>query len=615
MTTATKKGKAGKAGKAAAIEAPGVEIPKEIRTGTLHESAMMKIADIEITAEKNDRVRDAAFDRSVRELAANIARNGLLNPITVVPLKGGLGRDGVMRPARMALVAGERRLRACKLLGWTEIPTVQMSTVVDPLDARAAENLQREDLDEDVKAFTVGAMIDREVRTLLGEQGVKELSDLDAPGIDAINVAATKRVAERMGWPVSRVRDYAFVSELPEEVQSLARQGRLPMGHLRVLAQVPDPKRAIELAENYAAGENPAMEPVKSLDHLKTMVSRETCRLAGAPWDLTVAFAGGPACVKCPHNSANRTGLFDGADLKPDFTSQFDANKGPLNDRQIEVGLCSKLSCYRAKTAATKAAWRGAGDRIAAKVKAAKPAERDKLLPQLVKDAAAKCAFIPVTVMGKLVRERAQQRLEAGSSKGKAKASADRSVKARSDEARWNAQSKLFEAIRKWCQPIQENITKLVKGWPAEQQAMLFLALAWTDVARDCIGWNVNPKASRITQLAGIIRTVASMPATDPLGVIASHRPKNVDLGPNFDECEPEVLKAIAEVFAFEVPPIPQLADYLPKAEAKKPAAEKKSKPANKAKAAKKGPRKSSAAVLAQAIVPDAQDDDTSEEE
>lgn len=583
MTTATAtKAKKGKAGKAAAVEAPAVEIPK----GTLEtalDTPSINLSEIAIV-NKKDRIRDAAFEASIRDLAMSIRQVGLLQPISVRKAKAPSDVEYI-------LVAGERRYRAAKLLGWQGIPAVVLDDRVDELDARAAENLQREDLDEDVKAFTVGEMLDREVREVLDAQGVKDLADLDAPAIDSVNVAATKRVAERMGWPISRVRDYAFMAELPDQVLSLARQGRLPMAHLRVLAQLPDPKRAIELAEHYAAGENPALDPVRSLDVLKTMVSRETCRLAGVPWDLSVAFAGGPACVKCPHNSANRTGLFDGAELKPDFTSQFDVSKNSLTDKAIEVGLCSKLSCYRAKNAATKQAWRGAGDRIAAKVKAAKPAERAKLLPQLVKEAAAKCAFVPVTVFGKLAKGRAEQKLEAGTSSGKAKASADRSVKASNDAERWKAQDAHRQAENEWFDKRLNELNKHFKGWSVEQQAMLYLLMSWSQVGQELIGWNTaGATPARLNAFKLLLRNIASMPATNPLGAILTNKPKSpMFLGHEGDEMEVPVLRAILDTLAFEYPEPPILADFLPKpkAEEKKPAAGKKAKPAKHGKAKK----------------------------
>ena len=59
------------------------------------------------------------------DLAASIADVGLLHPIVITP-------DG-------RLVAGQRRLEACRMLGWTEIPVTVASGLTDAVDALRAE--------------------------------------------------------------------------------------------------------------------------------------------------------------------------------------------------------------------------------------------------------------------------------------------------------------------------------------------------------------------------------------------------------------------------------------------------------------------------------------------
>ena len=84
---------------------------------------------------------------NIAELAADIEKNGLLNPITVMPV-GDRSPAGGRSPAdgEYQLLAGLRRLRAVQSLGWTEIEV----NVVTPKDAEAAlnieysENVQRE---------------------------------------------------------------------------------------------------------------------------------------------------------------------------------------------------------------------------------------------------------------------------------------------------------------------------------------------------------------------------------------------------------------------------------------------------------------------------------------
>ena len=78
------------------------------------------------------------FDaEELQHLADSIRAHGLLQPIVVRPWEGGY-----------QLIAGERRLRAARLAGWTEVPV----TIVEADDRQTAElaiveNLQRKDLD------------------------------------------------------------------------------------------------------------------------------------------------------------------------------------------------------------------------------------------------------------------------------------------------------------------------------------------------------------------------------------------------------------------------------------------------------------------------------------
>lgn len=98
-----------------------------------------QILSIPISAiDRNPAQPRAAFDEeSVRALAASIGSLGLLQPVSVRPAQGG----------RYTLIAGERRLRACQLLGQSTIE----ATVTEADEGESAllalvENLQREDL-------------------------------------------------------------------------------------------------------------------------------------------------------------------------------------------------------------------------------------------------------------------------------------------------------------------------------------------------------------------------------------------------------------------------------------------------------------------------------------
>ena len=84
-------------------------------------------------------------NKSVRELVLSIREHGLIQPITVRPMNSGF-----------EVVAGHRRLKACKLLRWKRIPcTVRSLSDKAAFEIQLVENIQRESLDpiEEAESF------------------------------------------------------------------------------------------------------------------------------------------------------------------------------------------------------------------------------------------------------------------------------------------------------------------------------------------------------------------------------------------------------------------------------------------------------------------------------
>lgn len=155
---------------------------------------------------------------ALSELVDSIRENGLLQPL-------------VVRPAGEAweLVAGERRLRALKTLGWDKAPTlVRELSDEQMLVVALVENLQREALNAIEEAV-----------------GYQQL--VDGFGL------TQKAVAERVGRDRSTVANALRLLGLPPDVRDMIGGGSLSAGHGRAILAVSDPAGQSELARLVAA--------------------------------------------------------------------------------------------------------------------------------------------------------------------------------------------------------------------------------------------------------------------------------------------------------------------------------------------------------------------------
>jgi ParB family chromosome partitioning protein len=163
------------------------------------------------------------FDEAaILSLAASIKSSGLVQPI-IVRLAG-----GALPTGRYELIAGERRLRAAKAAGLATIP-VLIREVDSFKQAQMAlvENIQREDLNPIDRA--------RAYRALIEQLGLTQAE-----------------LATRIGEDRSSIANYTRLLDLTEPVQDLVRDGKLSMGHAKILAGVTDPIHQQELAERIA---------------------------------------------------------------------------------------------------------------------------------------------------------------------------------------------------------------------------------------------------------------------------------------------------------------------------------------------------------------------------
>jgi len=159
-------------------------------------------------------------EEALKELAASIRAQGLMQPLLVRPVGGAGGR--------YEIIAGERRWRASQLAGLTEVP-VLVREVPDEaaLAMSLIENIQREDLN----AMEEAAGLQR----LVQEFGMTHEGAADA-----------------VGRSRSATTNLLRLLKLAKPVQAMVLEGTLEMGHARALLAL-DGARQVEAANRIAA--------------------------------------------------------------------------------------------------------------------------------------------------------------------------------------------------------------------------------------------------------------------------------------------------------------------------------------------------------------------------
>ncbi len=145
--------------------------------------------------------RKAFDEESLAALAGSIAKHGLLQPIAVRPAPAGGWR----------IIAGERRWRAARMAGLTEVPVV-IREVSDEqaMELALIENLQREDLDP--------------IEEAMGYQQLMERCNF-----------TQEEAAKRLSRSRSAVANSLRLLNLPDEVIEMVRRGQLSTGHAKVI--------------------------------------------------------------------------------------------------------------------------------------------------------------------------------------------------------------------------------------------------------------------------------------------------------------------------------------------------------------------------------------------
>ena len=163
--------------------------------------------------------RKTFSDTELADLAASIREKGVLSPILL--------RTVVGRPYLYEIVAGERRYRASKMAGKTEIPAlIKSMSDENSMEIALIENVQRENLNpiEEAGAY----------KNLMHECGYT-LSD----------------IVRLIGKSESYIRNAMRLMELPDSVRQMVKRGELSASHARAIAVAENPEKlANEIVNN-----------------------------------------------------------------------------------------------------------------------------------------------------------------------------------------------------------------------------------------------------------------------------------------------------------------------------------------------------------------------------
>jgi ParB family chromosome partitioning protein len=198
------------------------------KSGSTDDSTINASKDVKEIVDDSDRIRFLSIDdikpnskqprkvfneEKIAELATSIVENGMIQPILVIPSKNGY-----------ELVAGERRLRAARVAGIKEIPSIVRDLSEEQNTFFALiENMQREDLNPVEEATAIRSIMD-----------TYSLTQDD--------------MSKKIGKSRPYVANLLRMLKLPTDVVSLLNEGKLTLGHANAISIVKDEEQRIILA-------------------------------------------------------------------------------------------------------------------------------------------------------------------------------------------------------------------------------------------------------------------------------------------------------------------------------------------------------------------------------
>ncbi len=196
----------------------GLDLLFNDNTSDVQVKKTLRLSDIE---PNRDQPRKTFSDEAITALAESIREHGVLQPILVRPLSTG----------GYQIVAGERRWRAARMLGLSEIPvTIRELSDIEAMQIAIIENLQREELNPVEEACGYAELIDKYGMT-------------------------QEKVAQMVGRSRSTVANSVRMLALPKRVLKMVEEGTLSAGHAKALLGFDDEEMLIAVANRASEGE------------------------------------------------------------------------------------------------------------------------------------------------------------------------------------------------------------------------------------------------------------------------------------------------------------------------------------------------------------------------
>ena len=186
-------------------------------TGDVNSATRLRLSEIEPNKAQPRKDFD---EEALASLADSIKEHGVIQPLLVRPMDNG----------SYQLVAGERRWRAARMAGMSEVPVIiKELSDRETMEIGLIENLKREDLNP--------------IEEALGYQTLMETYDF-----------TQDEISRRVGRSRPAVANALRLLHLPQEVIALVRKKELSSGHARAILALPDEETMIETAKKAAKG-------------------------------------------------------------------------------------------------------------------------------------------------------------------------------------------------------------------------------------------------------------------------------------------------------------------------------------------------------------------------